>query len=540
VKGQGQHLWASHAPGGNHTSGDYHLAVRNGAPTFANLDDDPESEIIWGAAILDNDGTVVWDQEHPGFPGAQGFGSYFGSPVVAGSTTQGYPGGIAAVADLTGDGQPEIISGRHAWLVNWQQGPFFPNVTLSNFWDAGGADGYPAVGDIDTDGDPEVVLVANGQLRILDGATGGLWCGVDPTGAACAGNPAARTQPVAIPSGGIGGPPTIADFDGDGRPEIAAAGAASYTVYDIYRSGEDIVQPPGALPPAPGDAYVRWTRETNDASSNATGSSVFDFQGDGVAEVLYADQCYMRVYNGQTGETVLELELSSSTIHEYPIVADVDADGNSEILVVANDALAPTGSHCGLIAGYTPRRGLFVFGDPGDQWVRTRRVWNQHAYHVTNVTGVGGQIPTAEANNWEVPGLNNYRQNVQGEGVFNAPNLVVVALEVLLDGCPATATLRARVGNEGSLGVSPGVPVAFRTGTADAPGALLGVAETTVALLPGASTVVTLEDVALAGEPPYSFVAIVNDDGAGASVVVECDEDDNAAAIADLDCDILH
>jgi hypothetical protein len=156
---------------------------------------------------------------------------------------------------------------------------------------------------------------------------------------------------------------------------------------------------------------------------------------------------------------------------------------------------------------------------------------------VTNV-GPRGEIPRSESDNWSASGLNNYRQNVQGEGVYNAPNLTVVGLEVSLERCPSAATLRARVANLGTLGVPAGVSVAFYTGTLAARGALLGTAATAVPLLPGASTLVSI-DVPLGGEPPYAFVAVVDDDGAGAGAITECDEDDGAAAIDGLDCALV-
>jgi hypothetical protein len=124
--------------------------------------------------------------------------------------------------------------------------------------------------------------------------------------------------------------------------------------------------------------------------------------------------------------------------------------------------------------------------------------------------------------------------------VYNAPDLVVIALEVVLDGCPASVTMRARVSNEGNLGAPAGVPVAFHTGTPTMRGALLGVGTTTRPLLPGQSEVAELADVALTGEPPYAFVVFADDDGTGSSgIVLECDEDDNAGSIGDLTCDIL-
>jgi hypothetical protein len=256
--------------------------------------------------------------------------------------------------------------------------------------------------------------------------------------------------------------------------------------------------------------------------------------------VVYGDECYMRVYRGSDGEVLLQIPSTSATIHEYPLVADVDADGNSEIVIVANDRVASLRTQC--LSGDAPwdgaRRGLFVYGDTRDQWMRTRRVWGQHTYHVTDLLS-NGSVPAVEVDNWSTPGLNNYRQNVQGEGVYNAPDLNVIALEVLLDGCPASVRLRARVSNEGNLGAPSGVPVAFYTGSASMRGTLLGVGRTTMPLLPGQSEVVELADVSLAGDPPYAFVAFVDDDGAGGGVVLECDEDDNAGGIGDLDCDIL-
>ncbi|MBN8609252.1 MAG: hypothetical protein J0L92_01615 [Deltaproteobacteria bacterium] len=453
----------------------------NGAPTLADLDGDGVPEVIFGAVVIDGlTGVREWQRDTGGNEG----------------TNSGYGGGIASVADLDGDGMPEIITGRRAYRRDG-----------TAYWLSTAPDGYPAIAQFDADTQPEVVLVASGSVYVLDGLTGAVQWG-----------------PIAQPGGGRGGPPTIADFDGDGRPEIGVAGSASYSVYDLDEADG-----------------VLWSRTTVDVSSNATGSSVFDFEGDGAAEVVYGDECYMRVYRGTDGEVLLQIPSSSATIHEYPLVADVDADGNSEIVIVANDRTPSLRTQCRTAdaAWDGARRGVFVYGDVRDQWMRTRRVWGQHAYHVTDLLS-DGTVPRVEMDNWSTPGLNNYRQNAQGEGVFNAPDLVVIALEVILDGCPASVTLRARIANEGNLGAPSGVPVAFHQGTEAMRGALLGVGTTTMSLLPGQSEVVELSGVALMGEAPYAFVVFADDDGtASGGVVAECDEDDNAGSIADLDCDIL-
>ena len=513
VDGSGDLLWTSHDAFGTEVTFD----VENGAATLANFDDDAAAEVVFGATLIDNDGLVVWNEDDNG--------AVFG-------TNQGYIGGISAVADIDDDGQPEIVSGRDAWDVRWTAGDP-PTVSVSLLWSYPGADGYPAIADLDLDGDPEVVLVGQSTVSVLNGQTGELLCGTDPSDAACAMG-APRTQPLALPGGSSnnrGGPPTIADFDGDGRPEIGIAGGHAYTVYDLHRDSEDLVYPAGDPEPALGALYVRWSEVTRDLSSNATGSAVFDFQGDGIAEVIYGDECYMRAYSGLDGTVLLQIESSSATIHEYPVVVDVDGDRNSEILIVANDS--NSAGNCGSIPGYTGRRGLLVYGDAGDGWVPTRQVWTQHAYHVSNATSAGN-VPFVEDDNWLVHGLNNYRQNVQTTGVFNAPNL---RADLSFDHgkCPdGTLGLVARITNEGSLGVAAGVPVAFYRGS-DATGEQLGVVITTEPLLPGASTSVTLE-VPLPPMGMRQFYVEVDNDGSGGSAVSECIEDDNGSAIDIGEC----
>ena len=535
VNGLGQELWASEDPMGD----PFYVYVRHGAPSFGNWDSDDASEIVFGTTILDNDGVVVFDQPNPDFssPMAPGGGGTYGS-------NGNYWGGISAIADLNGDGVDDIVSGREAWEVDWVEnvvGP--PTVTLTRMWAQGTtdtySDGYPAVADIDLDGDPEVILVGEGNLYVLEGDTGELWCGIDPDGdASDCPTVAERTQPLVL--SGVeptrGGPPTVADFDGDGLPEVGIAGDDSFTVYDFYRAGEDIVQPGGFPPPNLGEIFVRWTNTTQDASSK-TGASVFDFQGDGVAEVVYGDECYLRVYDGSTGSPILEIENSSATIHEYPIVVDVDADGNSEILVVAN--LQDADDNCiAEIPGYEPRHGVFVYGDPNDQWVRTRRVWNSHEYHVTNATSEGAFPPMGQLPNWAEVGLNNFRQNAQGEGVFNAPDLTVQlaigSSNCLDDEWEVIATVR----NTGSLGIGAGIPVTLYEGT-DATGELVGTQDTQVPLLPGGETSMSwLVDTP--GEEELNFFVLVDNDNGDpdSGILNECNEDNQTSTATSISCGI--
>jgi hypothetical protein len=56
---------------------------------------------------------------------------------------------------------------------------------------------------------------------------------------------------------------------------------------------------------------------------------VFDFNGDGSAEVVYRDACWLRVYDGKTGKVRFAQYITSGTGLELPVIADVDNDNHS-------------------------------------------------------------------------------------------------------------------------------------------------------------------------------------------------------------------
>ena len=525
VDGDGKLLWTGHTANNQPAN----IRWAHGAGVMANLDDDPEAEIAIGGALFDNDGLLVWNQDAKS--------GQLGSPTDNMNPPKLlYVGGLATFADLTGDGKPELITGREAWTINWTPGNP-PTVSMTLLWkntDGKGNDGWPAVGDLDGNGTPEVVLVAWPDVKVIDGKTGKLWCGIDMTGVMCNGNDALRTKPI-TPKGGnyLNGPATIGDFDGDGRPEVGIAGGTAFAVYDFYRTGEEIVTVPGDPPPALGAMYARWSQPIQDPSSAVTGSSVFDFQGDGAAEVSFQDECKAYIFDGKTGAKQLEILNSSSTVHEYPLVADVDGDGNAEFLVVANNSEPTPNANCvKKTPGFMPRKGVYLYGAGADNWVPTRKVWTQHTYHVTNADS-NGNVPMMEQDNWMDPGLNNFRQNVQGEGVFNAADLTA-SLAVSLDKCSAELLLQATIYNEGALGVPAGIEVAFYRGT-DNTGVKLGTKITTEELLTGGSTTVTwLVEAPPQGQTESYFVEV--DGGLNNGIIQECKEDNNGAVVTDAEC----
>src|SRR6267142_5976308 len=276
-------------------------------------------------------------------------------------------------------------------------------------------EGFPAVANFakygslmglrPDDPHPQVVVVSRGYLRIHDW-TGGMLLNPIPLpthGAACGSdyNP--------------GGAPTIADFDGDGMPEV---GVASQSAYSVWK---------------PGRGWI-WSSETFDCSAN-TGSSVFDFEGKGEATVVYSDQCFFHVFDGKSGQPLITEPNFSCTAYEMPIVADIDGTGRAKILVPNNNVCTfPECDRAWPGRSMTRYVGLKGLRSPSDKWVNTRSVWNQHTYHVTNVN-LDGTLPWPETNSWAPGQSNTFRQNVQGKGVFSSPSLSPCELTADLTDC---------------------------------------------------------------------------------------------------------
>lgn len=450
-------------------------------PSIANLDQAGLPEILVRYAVVNADGSLLWRGR-----------------VADGLNTAAK---FTAFYDVDNDGFLDVVGGNVAYDKD--------GIELWSRPDH--ADGFSAIADLDLDGMPDVVLVESGahSVTAFRGDSGvDLWLA-----------PQDVNQGMPTPSGpNGGGPPTVSDFDGDGLPEIAVAGGYGYVVFE----GES------------GDP--KWFRQTIDLSSRATGSSVFDFEDDGVAEVLYADERELHIYRGTDGEPLLTLCNSSGTLWEYPLVADVDNDERAEIIVARNNYAFP---NC--LDNTPAQTGIAMIEDAQDNWVRTRRIWNQHTYHVTNVDE-SGAIPTIEADNWVILGLNNYRQNVQPIAVPVAPDLIISSVGGNIGLCPVIA-VEAWVENVGDAGAPAGMWVAFYEGDLPTPN-FIGAVQTTAAILPGQSLLVSVDWTVPSdrvGEL-FTFYAAVDDDGSGGapgeglSIAEECDETNNVSPPGVVSC----
>src|SRR5262249_277973 len=144
-----------------------------------------------------------------------------------------------------------------------------------------------------------------------------------------------------------------------------------------------------------------------------------------------------RVFRGADGTLLAKVPVQSATWAEQPVVVDVDNDGHADIVVTSDFS-----------SGLTGDTGVIVFSDIANKWPRTRRIWNQHSYHVTNVTETGS-IPRTETPNWLVPGLNNFRVNafVPGESADAFDSFTYVATDGVLDSNVATVRIAVNTPN---------------------------------------------------------------------------------------------
>ncbi|MCC6528370.1 MAG: hypothetical protein IT373_37340, partial [Polyangiaceae bacterium] len=553
-------------------TGNHRCSVGWAGPSIHDLDDDGAPEVI-------REGVV--------FSAAGAFLSLQPATYVSYSV-----GLFPILANLDQDAEIELTNGGAVWA--WQGGAWVEDP--SYLAGAAGVVGLVAVADFGTYGTglppsaPELAIVRAGTVRIV-AMTGEIVQG-----------------PMAVPSGGSGGPPTIADFDHDGLPEVGVAAAGAYTVYDLDCGASP--RPGGLCPPGrcdyvapnPCPVDIAWSRQAQDFSSNVTGSSVFDFEADGAAEVIYADECFVRVYDGSSGDVLFSQYRSSCTWYENPIIADVDGDFRAELVTPSNKACSvgglgvscgmlnadgvdilfnglrcDTGSDCvsnvcdqGLCrcastaqccpandaaacleegfacappnagtagSGNTCRSahphgvsGIRVYHDANDQWVRSRRIWNQHAYAVTHVDE-DGTIPKTDvwANNWLDPSLNNFRQNVPGMPNGNAIGDATAGASDSYQCAGTAATMSVQVCNRGAAALAPGIVVGFYVS-----GGKVCETQTAGPLDPDECETVPCTWVGVPeAENAAADVEVRVDDGSG---VTECKEGNNLGGIFDVFC----
>lgn len=429
------------------------------APVISDMDHDGSPEIVAGRVILNADGSTRGVGEHGrgSFGITEAFGMVFSE------------GGIPAVADLDLDGIEEVIVGNAMYTPEGET-IWYDSSTLDFVTDY---DGMVGVANLDSDIEGEFVAVTSTTVRAVDTDGTILW------------------GPTALDGANIVSTPAIADIDGDGMNEVVVAGGNEIVAFNH-------------------DGTKLWSNAVTD-ETGATGASFFDFEGDGELEVVYIDEIEMFVYEGATGGIKFYSDQhASQTMYDYPVIADVDADGHAEI-VVCHD-------------GWTS--AMSVYGNADDSWPDTRELWNQHAYSITNVND-DLSIPTTAT-----PNFRSYdswhaapqRDSTNESGDDLEAEIVQVCEDECVDGV-VYAVVRAL--NKGEQQLAAGVELTLYA-VVDGRDERLTTVTTADPMRSGWSSeamVIELTPEELADASALWLA--VDDDGTGTGAITECAEQNN-------------
>ena len=338
-----------------------------------------------------------------------GFGSTGNNPA-----SNGAPAAMPFAADVLPNGYcpdctgMELVCGNMVYAVNIPAATITP---VTNSLSGLLKDGFTSVADMNMDGQLDVIVTSYGTIYVWDPRTG---------------NQLGNT--FSIPNTTAGGRANIADYDNDGLPEIGVGGKDRYAVIDVNVGT--------------GNLSLKWIKTIVDQSEHTTGS-VFDFDCDGRAQVVYRDENNLYVWDGATGNVQATIQCGSGTRSEFPTIVDVDADGQVNIV-------------CACAPGNAGGAGkVKAFNSSTNQWVNARKVMNQHSYDVTNIND-DLSIPIHQQNNALLPKINGFlAQSPIYDVNWNSTCILLADVAVTLDtliNCqqPDTISIAFTICNQGS------------------------------------------------------------------------------------------
>lgn len=125
-------------------------------------------------------------------------------------------------------------------------------------------------------------------------------------------------------------------------------------------------------------------RTINDSNSGIVAVTIYDFNNDGQPEMVYRDAQEVVVIDGATGQTKLwSATCQSHTFTEGPIIADVNGDGGTDICVPC--FRGPGAFNINGTLQEQARGEVRLWYSTGNEWLPTRKVWNQPGYFVVNI-----------------------------------------------------------------------------------------------------------------------------------------------------------
>ncbi|MBK7233262.1 MAG: gliding motility-associated C-terminal domain-containing protein [Saprospiraceae bacterium] len=327
-------------------------------------------------------------------------------------------------------------------------------------------DGPTSVADINMDGKLDVIVTVPGNINIGLLYTYHLEQNV------------ARLLGATRPPAARGGfsersisPPSIGIINRNGLPSILISRARSLLSYRLIGQG---------------NLRLDWNLSTTD-SSGSTGITLFDFDGDGIQEIVYRDMTHVKIIDGSSNNpfVISQSVCRAPTANEFPVVADIDNTEEAKICIVCTGS-APK---------YNDAK-LTIFGPPdGQRWAPARPVWNQYAYNPLQIND-DLTVPRVQKNQATYMNgkYNNFMQQeslLDENGYYKKPAASLTGLIHCVDYDPLTDSYTVRFDLHNRIDASRvadvDLPVSFYGANPELDTSLLGVYLTTEIIRPGDS-----------------------------------------------------
>jgi len=454
----------------------------NVTPYIVDIDEDGTAEIVLGSDVF-------------GIVNGALVKRVAGTPLNYVGATSGATGtaiDVVVVDIIASNPGKELVYGSRVYSINLSAGTMTILKDLSTIAGSGAAagdNGPTAVADMDLDGDLDIVY--NGSVNVY------IW---DPNQSLVLFK---RIPPAFVY--GVRGLPLIANVYNEkvnnGKvkdlPEalIINSSGGSSGIVTAYNLNFTTVL--GST-----NQYI-WSLATNDMSGS-TGITAFDFDGNGIREIIYRDQSQLRIINGNLATPVnyAAIAATSATWGEYPIVGDFDNDGQADIAVTGDSRLLVF------------NRAVNTF-----DWKGAPSYWNQRNYRIVNINP-DLTVPSTENNAAGSAAINNNVAQLQfsdaapGTSAPYGTTAVAdasIAITSVVGSCPVI-TVAATISNSGAFLLPAGTFVAMydanpTTGAAN----LIGTYQTTTPIAAGASGTVSMTANLVA--PSSTIFAVVNDRG---------------------------
>jgi CARDB len=378
---------------------------------------------------------------------------------------------LNASADLDLDGLPEILTAGSQVRVLDNNGALRAVCPVKHV----GSDVLFGIGNLDEDPEGEFIVSINQLLAV---------CEADGT--------LVRSIATNIHAGSLVG---IAEIDGDSLPEIVI----DYVTADVM-----------GVPMVGINAYdtnltLLWSHPLS--GPHPTPFSVADLDGDGLHEIVVADNANLRILGHDGSELASIAGPASGSWLRVPLVTDVDGDDLAEIV--------SSGSRPNL-AIYENESGGWAVQGASDPWPGVD--------HFPGDRNLDGSLPAPGNPHWLVPGHNVWQGLAVGAPAL--PDLGISIENICTDDCDEII-VTVYVSNSGTIDTAEPVAVVLLAAGSEE---LLGTQIVRSPLVAGNSRSVQFRISATAARS--GIQAVVDPQNA----IAECANASNAVTLLDLPC----